>query len=502
MIDGINVQVSARDVNPSQNDQGVVSGNVQYATGQTLQDGAPRPQSLWVSGGPSPVYYSDAFGGANRNGVLFEFENEVTGFGAWFGDLETRSDQESQAILRLFDSNGERIGPDIMIEPDETYLDDPSQILLPEIVDPALLPPSGRSQADCGGPNSSDETGCGNGTTRWIGFIADSNTPVKSMLVFVGDDDPGDTGNNELLSFIGPTLLRCEEPETPEQAPIAPDQEQPVTEEPVTEEEPATEQENTMTQEVQDQEETTKEEEPAVQDQGGAATEEESTIEEQGESAKSCLEYDPERPLIFNDLSSDGEKTKEINFLKNTRIIETGDYILSGSKNHSTGRQQEEYQKGEWSFEPQRELTRLEVVKTALIANCLPIDDDIELPSGEPPFSDLPLNIEQNDALSFAAKVFYTAKRHGIIKGYEDGSARPFDIATQYEIKIINRKAAGLGDPYEPLWLSPGLKALDEEMQMDESGGVIREDYVPMLINFMKQSLRAGVQEYTLEERP
>ena len=49
-------------------------------------------------------------------------------------------------------------------------------------------------------------TGCGNNTTRWLGFVADPALPVVRMVVIVGDDDAGGSGFDEGMGFIGPTL--------------------------------------------------------------------------------------------------------------------------------------------------------------------------------------------------------------------------------------------------------------------------------------------------------
>jgi len=50
--------------------------------------------------------------------------------------------------------------------------------------------------------------GCGNGSTRWVGFV--TTTPVAQVLVVVGDNDPlpGGRGLTEKLSFMGPAVVR------------------------------------------------------------------------------------------------------------------------------------------------------------------------------------------------------------------------------------------------------------------------------------------------------
>lgn len=151
---------------------------------QTSQD-APRPASLYSTANQPLVYDEiEASSQPNRintaNAVLFTFSTPVKAFGAWFGDVETRTTGGGNpAVVRFLDSSGNRIGSDVLIQPRTT------------------------SQASCG--NSA--TGCGNQTTRWIGF-ADTNATarVKQMVVIVGYQGGGDSSwGDQRLSFIGPT---------------------------------------------------------------------------------------------------------------------------------------------------------------------------------------------------------------------------------------------------------------------------------------------------------
>ncbi|MGD1852998.1 MAG: hypothetical protein ACFB2W_01990 [Leptolyngbyaceae cyanobacterium] len=154
----------------------VATGNAQLSANNTLQGDAPRPASFYNTTA-QPRYWNENSGSTiSRNAVLFDFSEPVTAFGAWFGDLETNPDGTS-AIVRLLDVNGNRIGDDIVVSP----TGDPSS---------------------CG---TTSFRGCGNRTTRWIGFVDDASQ-VKQMLVVVGDDAAGETGNREHISFIGATL--------------------------------------------------------------------------------------------------------------------------------------------------------------------------------------------------------------------------------------------------------------------------------------------------------
>ncbi|MEO0394810.1 MAG: DUF11 domain-containing protein [Cyanobacteria bacterium P01_A01_bin.137] len=184
---GITVTTSLHDVTDADlnipNSVGsVATGNAQLATNDTLQGNAPRPASFYNTTA-QPRYWNENSGSTtSRNAVLFNFSEPVTAFGAWFGDLETNPDG-TPAIVRLLDVNGNRIGDDIVVSPTG---------------DPSL----------CG---AASFRGCGNRTTRWIGFVDDASQ-VKQMLVVVGDDAAGETGDREHISFIGATL--AEKPRT------------------------------------------------------------------------------------------------------------------------------------------------------------------------------------------------------------------------------------------------------------------------------------------------
>ncbi len=223
------------------NSQGTVSGT--SGTG-SLQDRAIRPSDVYGAG--TGGYWNEGAGAGNsRNAVLISFDAPVLGFGAWWGDVESRSDgRGEQAIWRAFDSSGAQIGGDRTFA-DTTSLNNnslqfgglgfysgvgsmttglnPSAAVPP----PGITDPTDRetgSTASNGGG-----VGAGNGTTRWVGFISD--TPISQVLMIVGDDDaahaggtdPADldnygvgtstaTGNSEHLSFIGVTVFAVPEP--------------------------------------------------------------------------------------------------------------------------------------------------------------------------------------------------------------------------------------------------------------------------------------------------
>lgn len=181
---------------------GAINGNQgELANTNNMQDGSPRPNQFFTLGNQPRFWNENAGSPANRNAVVFSFTRDVNSFGAWFGDVETRTDGQGQpALLRLVDVAGNRIGNDIIIPPNGTP-----------------------DQSVCGGATvDTSASACGNETSRWIGFV-DTNSParIRSAILIVGDDDgigQGDTdGNTEHLSFIGATLARL----APSAAPVS-----------------------------------------------------------------------------------------------------------------------------------------------------------------------------------------------------------------------------------------------------------------------------------------
>jgi uncharacterized repeat protein (TIGR01451 family) len=192
---GVNVDVALVNLdNPTTNCTGTINagaGTPQLTQAAALQDTAPRPASLFDSAGNHPSYWTENVGSTtSRNGILFTFSKPVAAFGAWFGDVETRADGNgTPALLRLLDANGQRIGQDIPITP--TTISNGGAF-------------ASVDQAQCG--TSFTDRGCGNKSTRWIGFV-DGMARVKQALVIVGDDDFGDVGDTEHMSFIGANLV-------------------------------------------------------------------------------------------------------------------------------------------------------------------------------------------------------------------------------------------------------------------------------------------------------
>jgi hypothetical protein len=149
--------------------------------GQLMQGDAPRPDVL-TDGigctGTGGFYYNVISGtgeGTTRDAIEFTFGRPVLGFGSWFGDLESRvAGGGVAALMRLYDESGTLLS-ETTITPTATTC-------------------------------SNATTGCGNDTTRWLGFVADPTEPVSRMVVIVGDEDVTGTATAEGLSIIGPTL--------------------------------------------------------------------------------------------------------------------------------------------------------------------------------------------------------------------------------------------------------------------------------------------------------
>jgi hypothetical protein len=157
------------------------------------------------------------------------------------------------------------------------------------------------------------------------------------------------------------------------------------------------------------------------------------TCSERSPKINPCLAYDT-HPTGYTDIPAYGSATKAINLLRNTVLMATGERIFRSDLAQ---------------FQPERAATRLEVVKTALLANCIPILDDVS--QVDATFTDLPPLPSNDEEADFAARVFYTARMHGIVSGFEDGSARPHERATLLEtISILLRTANVIPSDYTP----------------------------------------------------
>ena len=181
----LSFDVDVRNVTDTNTGGSAGTSNVSLSVCNVLQGNSPCPAML--RNNPDYAGYTENIGETSSpNGLLFTFSQPVRAFGAWFADIETAV-TGTLAFVRLFDETGTQIGNDMVITPTDTTCENA---------------PGGTATARC----------FGNTSTRWIGFhvLPTSTTRVKSMLIVVGDDDPGGSGGSEHLGFIGMTVAYTE----------------------------------------------------------------------------------------------------------------------------------------------------------------------------------------------------------------------------------------------------------------------------------------------------
>lgn len=144
-----------------------------------------------------------------------------------------------------------------------------------------------------------------------------------------------------------------------------------------------------------------------------------------------CLETLPEIDLTFSDDDIDTEGYKYVDFLKRTRIIETGEFVMNG------------YEQDDRSVVRvagyENPTLRYEMMKMAMLSNCLPILENIE---GEFEFKDMDRVLEGTPAEKYVKRVVYSAYEYGIIDGYEDSLVRAYQPISRAEaMKILVRAA-------------------------------------------------------------
>ena len=156
-----------------------------------------------------------------------------------------------------------------------------------------------------------------------------------------------------------------------------------------------------------------------------------------------CLVHEPNRILQFSDVSESHWAYPSIEVLRTSKIEETGDFIASGQGNPSVGKQAK-YESGSWEFRPEDPVNFFEMIKVALVANCIPIDDKIVAPDNGFEFRMLPLNTSPADEQKyFAARVMYTGYNNGVIRGDID----PFSLIKRFEALVILARGAGIEIP-------------------------------------------------------
>ena len=193
---GVAVDVTRVNIQPASPCLGSAhTSGASLSTAANMQDVSPRPASLY-NASTQPAFWTDT-GGDNQtpNAVRFTFATPVKSFGAWFGDLETRTDGYARpAWLRLLDSSGNRIGGDIPVTPTDLHNGTTTTAV---------------NQNLCGSTPPGTDTACGNQSSRWVGFVdSAASARIKHVVVIIGDDDFGDDAGTELLSFIGMDIVQ------------------------------------------------------------------------------------------------------------------------------------------------------------------------------------------------------------------------------------------------------------------------------------------------------
>ncbi len=218
-------------------------------------------------------------------------------------------------------------------------------------------------------------------------------------------------------------------------------------------------------------------------------------------SLELCLQFVPDRDLTFSDTAND-PNTRYIDTLRKTQIAGQGDFIVSGVGNHSSGKQDAAERTGVFPFEPNRPVTRFEVVKIALISNCIPVPDT--LPETDVTFLDVAKDDTSPSGI-FIAQTLYTAAEHGIAKGYGDGSFKPHAFATNGESLALLLRAAGvmprgLTLASEQHWFDAYVVLAKQQhvvpQDFDPMGTTSRSEFSGFIVNIMALSSNPAVSGY------
>jgi hypothetical protein len=214
-----------------------------------------------------------------------------------------------------------------------------------------------------------------------------------------------------------------------------------------------------------------------------------------------CFDLDQNRKLLFTDIENDPNK-RFIEILRKTKIKESGDFILSGDGNPSTGKNEDGNL--EFPFSPNRNSSRFEIVKLALITNCIPIEE--EIPQTEFLFEDIPRHTNSKDPyMNFVSRVFYTAAKHGIVHGYPDNSARPNKKVNNVELLTFLLRASGsMPDNvtllYEHEWYEPYVSFAKANNLIDNdfepSSAMSRSELSALLINSMAINPKSEISSF------
>ncbi len=218
------------------------------------------------------------------------------------------------------------------------------------------------------------------------------------------------------------------------------------------------------------------------------------------EASKSCLIFSPERPLQFFDLDPNDDANPFINFLKNTQSA--GEYIFSGLGNYSD----DEGQSGSWEFGASTPMTREAAVKTILIANCIPLVEQVSSDSELFSFKDIKRKYNPLDEANiFRSRIFYTAYENNIIKGYQDGSARPDQLINHAELIAMMLRAAEANpnstEENSPNWFKNHFEfaranGIYNGIITDSDAIVTRRDFAKLLTRVMAFAKNPEIHSY------
>lgn len=142
-------------------------------------------------------------------------------------------------------------------------------------------------------------------------------------------------------------------------------------------------------------------------------------------------------------------------------------------------------------FLPERPISRFELLKLALMSNCILLRGDAEAPARV--FTDLPYRHrpKESDDRMLRRQVVYTAASHNIVEGYEDGTFRPDAPITRAEALKIILKASRL----------PELFGIGEAIPLNRSFADVEIGawYVPFLAQALTLDLVQGYEDGTFQ---